>query len=759
MKEPDEMQKRLPARIVIIIAMIIPLLFFSLGGTFVQGAEEKSRRYITIDFENVDIHLFIKYISELTGKNFIVDRTVQGNVTIISPTKISEEEAYRVFESVLEVHGYTTVDSGAVTKIIPSVKARSANIRTLQAGADAQTEDQMVTQLIPLKHTTPDEIKRVLAPLVSQTSVVIAHTQSGMLIVTETLSNIQRLISIIETIDVAYTGEEISVLPLQYASATTVSQVMGGLFQTNARTPKGARPTTPVKIVPYERINALIVVAAPADMERVRNLVILLDTEMRRDSGNIHVVYLQNANAEDMAQVLNFLPGQQPGEAAQGKAPTISKNVQIMADEETNSLLITATRSEFNALEEVIRKLDIPRRMVYLEALILEVNTTKDFEVGVEWRFGSEIANDDTSAFGGFAGANESFDLLGGSDATQTLPASVGGLTFGVVKEGIEIGGVTFPNIGAVLRAYRNDADINIVSTPQILTTDNKKAEISVGENIPYITSQNTTASEQDYTTFEYRDVSTKLTITPQISQAETLRLDISTEVTRLQDNTNNTPTTFKRTADTTVIVKNNQTVVIGGIIGQDSTDAVSKVPLLGDIPVLGYLFRAETELETQTNMFIFITPRIIKNPADISSVTISKEAQMGEVMPQIKENLFNEVNASHAIRLAELGFEQMKEGDNQAAKEYFIEALIIDENNPYALYNLGIIYEAEGDRKAAIESYQRLILTGTAMKAAESTDPDIIGIPLLQLARERLEALKLVETKNQRLLDEENGQ
>ncbi|MCG8686795.1 MAG: tetratricopeptide repeat protein, partial [Desulfobacterales bacterium] len=243
----------------------------------------------------------------------------------------------------------------------------------------------------------------------------------------------------------------------------------------------------------------------------------------------------------------------------------------------------------------------------------------------------------------------------------------------------------------------------------------------------------------------------------PQISQAETLRLDISTEVTRLQDNTNNTPTTFKRTADTTVIVKNNQTVVIGGIIGQDSTDAISKVPLLGDIPVLGYLFRAETELETQTNMFIFITPRIIKNPADISSVTISKEAQMGEVMPQIKENLFNEVNASHAIRLAELGFAQMKKGETQAAKEYFIEALVIDENNPYALYNLGLIYEAEGNREAAMESYQRVILTGTAMKAAESTDPNIIGIPLIQLARERLEALKLVEMKNQDLFDEKN--
>jgi general secretion pathway protein D len=637
MRDSDTMRRKQPVRILIMMVLIIPILLSSYPGVAAEGNAEKSRRYITIDFENVDIHLFIKYISELTGKNFIVDRTVNGNVTIISPTKISEEEAYRVFESVLEVHGYTTVDAGAVTKILPAVEARSQNIRTFRSNIAESAEDQMVTQLIPLKHTTPDEIKKVLAPLVSKTSVVIAHTQSGMLIVTETLSNIQRLIAIIEAIDIAYTGEDIVVLPLEYASATTVSQVMNTLFQRTVRTTKGARPQTALKIVPYERINAIIVVAGPGDVERVRRLVRLLDSEMQRDSGNIHVVYLQNANAKEMSDVLNFLPGQQAGEAAKGKAPTISQNVKIMPDEETNSLIITADRNEFNTLETVIKKLDIPRRMVYLEALILEVQTTRDFEVGVEWRFGGNFDGTSGTVVGGFAGSNNTFDLVG-DIANTTLPPETSGLTFGVAGTGIKIGGITFPDIGAILRAYKNDSDINIVSTPQILTTDNKKAEISVGENVPYITSQNTTASEQDYTSYEYRDVSTKLTITPQISQGETLRLEIATEVIKLKDNTNNTPTTFKRTAETTVIVKNNETVVIGGIIGQDSTDSTTKVPLLGDIPVLGYLFRADSELKTQTNMFIFITPRIIKNPADLASVTLTREDQMGEVMPDIKK-------------------------------------------------------------------------------------------------------------------------
>jgi general secretion pathway protein D len=753
------MQIKRPGRISIIFFLILPLYFFSLAQAAPEEAAEKSRRFITIDFENVDINLFIKYISELTGINFIVDKTVKGNVTIISPTKISEDEAYRVFLSVLDVHGFTTVEAGAVTKILPAVKARSENIRTFTSDVAQHPEDKIVTQLIPLKHTSPDEIKKILAPLVSKTSVMIAHTQSGILIVTETLSNIQRLIAIIEAIDVAYTGEDIAVLPLEFASSTTVGKVLSSLFQQARATPQGARAEkTSIKIVPYERINALIVVATPSDIERVNRLVKVLDSEMKKDSGNIHVHYLQHAGAEEMAKVLNFLPAQsagQEGAAAPGTAPAISREVKIMADVETNALIINASRNEYNVLADVIAKLDIPRRMVYLEALILEVNTTKNFEVGVEWALGGKFSDDTGTLASGFS-STPPFGLLG--NIGEASPPSATGLTFGLIKQGIKIGGVTFPNIGAVLRAYKNDSDIHIVSTPQILTTDNKKAEISVGENVPYITSRNVSASEQDYTNYEYRDVSTKLTITPHINQAETLRLEIATEVIKLQNADNDTPTTFKRTADTTVIVKNNETVVIGGIIGQDSTKSNTRVPLLGDIPILGWLFRSDTNTDTRTNMFIFITPRIIKNPADLTSVTMRKEEQMGEVMPEVKKELFREVNVTHAFRLAELGFEKMRAGLNSEAKTYFDEALAIDPNNPYALYNLGVINEEEGNHLEASRNYRKVILTGTSMTAVDATDPSKIGAPLIQLARERLEEMQRVETPKDTLFEENQG-
>ena len=382
-----------------------------------------------------------------------------------------------------------------------------------------------------------------------------------MLIVTETLSNIQRLIAIIDAIDVPYAGEETVVMPLEHAAAEKVGSVLKTLFQKTRTASKGAPQAEQIKIVPYERINALIVVATAAEIDRVKKLVALLDAEMKKDSGNIHVFYLQNANAAEMAKVLTTLPGQQSDKDAKGKAPTISKEVKVMADEETNALIITASKNEYLALEEVIKKLDIPRRMVYLEALILEVNTTKDFEVGVEWAMGGKNSDGTQTTVSGFSGSSSPYSLLGGTG--ESSPPSATGFSLGWIGTGIKIGGMTFPNIGAVLNAYKNDSDITIVSTPQILTTDNKKAEISVGENVPYITSQNTTSSEQDYTSYEYKDVSTKLTITPHINQAETLRLEIATEVVKLKDNTNNTPTTFKRTAETTVIVKNNDTVVI----------------------------------------------------------------------------------------------------------------------------------------------------------------------------------------------------
>ncbi len=688
-----------------------------------MGAEEKtalpetsadsSQRFITIDFDNVDIRLFIKYISELTGKNFIIDKTVKGTVSIISPTRISEDEAYRVFESVLSVNGFTTIKAGTMIKIMPTVRARTENIDTLHHGMTSQPEDRIVTQLIPLTHTTPREMKKVLAPLISKTSVVIAHTQSGMLIVTDTLSNIQKLLSIIESLDVDYTSDEMEVVPLAYASASSLATTINAIFNRAAVRKKGSSAPTGIKVVPYDRINALILLAGPGDILRVKRLIAMLDEEPEQDEGNIQVVYLQHARAKDLAAVLTALPGQQPAKTkGPQKAPSISKDVKIMPDEETNALIITASRSEFKALENVIKRLDIPRRMVYLEALILEVDTEANFDVGVKWIGGGSFADNTGAVLGGFGGG----DGFGMGDAIGPggLNASVGqGFSLGVLKQGIEIAGITFPNIAAVLKAYKNDSDINIIATPQILTTDNKLAEISVGENIPYLSTSNTAdTSERGFENYEYKDVATRLTITPQINQADTLRLEIATEVSKIKSLGLGgvRPTTFKRTANTTVLVQDSDTIVIGGIIGHDATEGDTKVPLLGDIPFLGWLFKTHSTTHRKTNMFIFITPRIIKNPADMARITMTKEEQLGKVMPQVKEQLHRQINLDHAMNLSDIGFQKLQAKQYDEAKDYFEEALDINPKSPYALMNLGVICEEQGKTAEAINYYQQVI-------------------------------------------------
>lgn len=738
------------------LSLLILCSILTIAPCSLMSAEEKtdspktsagsSQRFITIDFDNVDIRLFIKYISELTGKNFIIDKTVKGTVSIISPTRISEDEAYRVFESVLSVNGFTTIQAGAMVKIMPTVRARTENIDTLHHGKTSNPEDRIVTQLIPLTHTTPKEMKKVLAPLISKTSVVIAHTQSGMLIVTDTLSNIQKLLSIIESLDVDYSSDEMEVIPLAHATASSLATTINAIFNRAAVQKKGARiSVSGIKVVPYDRINAIILLAGPGDILRVKRLIAMLDSEPEQDEGNIQVVYLQHARAKDLATVLTALPGQQQmKEKGPKKLPSISKDVKIMPDEETNSLIITASRAEFKALENVIKKLDIPRRMVYLEALILEVDTEANFDVGVKWIGGGSFSDNTGALLAGFGGG----DGFGIGDAIgSAAEATVGqGFSLGVLKQGIEIGGITFPNIAAVLKAYKNNSDINIIATPQILTTDNKLAEISVGENIPYLSTSNTAdTSERGYENYEYKDVATRLTITPQINQADTLRLEIATEVSKIKSLGLGgvRPTTFKRTANTTVLVQDSDTIVIGGIIGHDATEGETKVPLLGDIPLLGWFFKTHSTTHRKTNMFIFVTPHIIKNPADMARVTLTKEEQLGKVMPQVKKELHRQVNLDHAMSLSDIGFEKLQAKQYNEAKDYFEEALDINPQSPYALMNLGVICEQEGKTAEAINYYQQVI-----DNAVDKGDGSIKGaagpmeMNLQRICREHIERL-----------------
>ncbi|MFH1241677.1 MAG: type II secretion system secretin GspD [Pseudomonadota bacterium] len=587
---------------------------------------EDDNRYVTIDFDNVDIGIFIKFISELTGKNFVIDSGVRGKVTIISPTKISVKEAYKVFESVLEVNGFTTVPSGRVIKIVPGLEARSKSIETRLREDAVSPEDKVVTQLIPLKYAEPDELQKLFTPLISKSSIIVSYPPTRMLIVTDVLSNINRLLHITKAIDVEGVGEEITVVPLKHGTASVMANSLSMVFQTTGKSiKKGAAPPPIIKIVPDDRTNVLILLASEDDTAKVKQLIDLLDKETPKGEGDIRVYYLQHANAEELTKVLISLPSEQAKPGEKGKPPVISKETRIVADKATNSLVITAKKDDYLVLEEVIKKLDIPRMMVYIEALIMEVNVDKDFQLGVEWVAGKKFTYEgkDGAAFGGFNYGN----------LVTSPPTFPTGFALGVIGPFIEIGGIQFPNLAAVVSALQKDRDVHILSTPQVLTTDNQEAEIMVGRNVPYITRQETTEARLDYTTYEYKDVGVTLKITPQISQERLVRLNIFQEVTRLiPTSETDRPETFKRKAQTTVIVKDSNTVVIGGLIDDDTSVVETKVPCLGDIPGLGWLFRSTIKSSKKTNLFVFLTPHIIENPVEAKKVYHEKKDQIERI-------------------------------------------------------------------------------------------------------------------------------
>lgn len=588
-------------------------------------------KYVTIDFDNVDIRVFIKFISELTGKNFVIEKGVIGNVTIVSPRKISVSEAYKVFESVLEVHGFTVVPAGDIIKIIPSQIAREKNIETRLKKEAISPEDKVVTQIISLNYADPDELKKVLSPLISKSSVMLSYSPTGMLVVTDVLSNIKRLLKIISALDIEGIGEQISVIPLQYASSQDITKSLSLIFQGGGTKQKGTL-APPIKIVADERTNTVITLASENDTSRVRQLIKLLDKEVPKGEEKVRVCRLQNADAEELTKVLMNLPAKSSKTPQQGKTSLLSKDIQVVPDKATNTLIITAGRDDYNVLEGIIKKLDIPRPMVYIESLIMEVNVDKGFNLGVEWQAGEYVSSDGRTKVygGGFSGGGQYSNIKG--VATKGLPV---GFSLGVFGEAIKIGDVLFPSLGALFQAYQKDQDVHILSTPQILTLDNEEAEIYVGQNVAYQTRQETSQTDRDYSTYEYKDVGVTLKITPQISQERFVRLKIFQEVTKLVTEAgeqSDRPTTLKRTAKTTVSIKDKNTIVIGGLIGDDITNTEYKVPCLGNIPLLGWLFKYQSKSSEKRNLFIFITPHIIENPTEAKALYKEKQEHINKV-------------------------------------------------------------------------------------------------------------------------------
>ncbi len=610
--------------------MLLPLVV-------VAPAAAKS---VTLNLKDANISAVISTISEITGKNFIVDPRVKGKVTIISSRPMDEEEIYQVFLSVLDVHGFAAIPSGEVVKIVPDASAKQDALPVADA-ARPGTGDEVVTRVIQLNHVSASQLVPILRPLVPQQGHLAAYVPSNILIVSDRAANIQRLLDIIQRIDVP-SSNEIEIIRLEHASATEVVRILNALEQQN-KGKKGGRPTaldSPV-LIADERTNSILMGGGRTGRLRLRTIISHLDTPLATE-GNTRVVYLRYAQAKDLVPVLTGVSSsveqQQKGKAAGKVAQKLP--VTIQADENTNALVITAPPDIFRSLEAVIKQLDVRRAQVLIESVIAEVSTNLNNELGVEWIVDG-VDSEGTAPVGIVNLGGGLVDIVGSIVAGQ-VPTIGQGVTMGVGR--FDEGRTRF---AILVRALQGDGNTNVLSTPTLVTLDNEEAEIVVGQEVPFITGVFTTPTStptNPFQTIQRKNVGLTLKVRPQINEGNAIKLDIEQSV----DSLNVSPIavdliTNTRSIKTSVLVEDGQIIVLGGLISDNLKETVNKTPLLSDIPILGGLFTRRSTSKEKTNMMVFIHPTIIRDTALAQDMTNKKyeyiRARQLEV--RAKEHLF----------------------------------------------------------------------------------------------------------------------
>ncbi|HUX90852.1 MAG TPA: type II secretion system secretin GspD [Gallionellaceae bacterium] len=613
------------------VRITLPIIFLAtlcISPLAISAQEEK----VSLNFVNADIEEVIKAVSHITGRNFVVDPRVKGTINIISSTPVAAPLAYDILLSTLRMQGFAAVEAGGVTKVMPEADAKLYVSGVNERG----TGEKLITRVYVLKYESAAQLVPVLRPLIAPNNIVVAYPNNNTLVVTDYASNMRRIEQIVNSIDQPGKGEPV-IIPVKRASAVELAQTINRLLQDGAAGVPGAGTDSSARFVLLadSRTNSLLVRTENQDkLDRVRELVKKLDIKTGK-LGNMHVVYLKNAEAVKLAQTLRaVLSGDTSAAAAAGaaatpasagipSAPTGSGAVggggMIQADASTNALIITATSNIYNNIRAVIDMLDVRRAQVFVEALIAEVSADKAAEFGIQWQGAGRVEGGGTQVGGGtnFGGAGTNIIDVGKSFGSATGPSVGTGLNIGIVRDS---------NLGALARALQTDSKTNILSTPNLTMLDNEEAKIIIGKNVPFITGsqQGTTANPNPFQTIERKDVGLILKIKPQISEGGTVKMVIFQEVSSVDDQSTNVAglITFKRSLDTTVLVDDGQTLVLGGLIEDKVTLGESKVPLLGDIPLLGWLFRYETRTSNKTNLMIFIRPSILRTAVASQGLT-----------------------------------------------------------------------------------------------------------------------------------------
>ena len=577
---------------------------------------------LTLNLKDAEIGTVIATVSEMTGRNFIVDPRVKGRVTVISSVPMAADELYEVFLAILNVHGFAAVPGENVTKIIPEVNAKQDAVPTVDGRVPGMGE-QIVTRVLNVNNVAAAQLVPILRPMLPQGAHLAAYPPSNVLIVSATDVNVQRVADLVARIDLTNEAES-ELIPLRHASAAEVERILTALNQ--GATQQGSAPEEQVRIISDNRTNSVILSGGKSTRFHLKRIIEKLDTPLQT-TGNTRVLYLNYAKAADLAQVLNGI-GQSILEESTGGAKGASQartanSLNIQADISTNALVISAPPDVMRDLEGVIRQLDVRRAQVMVRAVVAEVSTDISSELGVQW------ATDSNRGSGpvGVIDFNNTVGRIAAAAAGLAAPPALAGLTLGAAS--FSNGDFRF---GALLRALRGDANNNILATPTLVTLDNEEAEIVVGQNVPFVTgsyaSTGGTASPQNpFQTIQRQDVGLTLRIKPQINEGDAIRMEITQEVSSLSAGAAGASDliTNKRSVRTTVMVDDGKALVLGGLIDEKLVEANQRVPLLGDIPILGHLFRHQTSKSIKQDLMIFLHPQILRDEMGSSALSAGK--------------------------------------------------------------------------------------------------------------------------------------
>lgn len=621
----------------------------------------------SFDFPNVEITDVIKAIGELTGKNFIIDPGVRGKITIIAPSKLTVAEAYKAFLSALAINGFTVVPSGAFLKVKSARNAQRDSIETY-SGAYYPNSDQMITRIIHLKHISAAQVNRDLRILPSKDGEMSVYEPTNSIILSDYGSNIDRVMKIISQLDVPGFEEKLEVIPIKYAKAKDLAELVdkivnkdnrggsstanraGGTF--TAGVPRFSRAGTGASsqqgasffmAIPDDRTNSIIVVGNTSGILRIKKLISQLDFKIRaEESGGVYVYYVKNGEAEKIAQTLQGVakdsaPKPQTGGSLlspmgmsgqmQAQTEIFGGDVKITADKNTNSLVITASKQDYEVVLNILNKIDIPRDQVFVEAIIMEMSASD----GDNWGIGYYQYGDNGYGKAGFSSGVNMADFLN--------PISGSGAVIGfgsgkkvTVTDPTTNKQFTIPSLIGLINFVKTTKKANILSTPQLLTLDNQEGEIEVGDKVVVGVNSQTGANSVTTNAPIFEDATIKLKIKPFISPtSNAIRMEIQQSVK--QPSTAQTPSALQSTTQplatrsikTSININNGDTAILGGLIKEQDVETISKVPLLGDLPLIGWLFKSRSVTKDKVNLLVFLTPKIVRNSLDSANIVSKK--------------------------------------------------------------------------------------------------------------------------------------